>query len=1114
MDTAPEHIDRLNEEILRLIEEERCSEAIRRGIEASVMAQDFFGGSAPEYAEVLFSLAMLHLSVGDGAAAKPLLQKAGQIWEQSLEEHDPDRGEIALGLGMMHEMSGESTEAERFYRVAVEMSEKPVMGHSRSAASYEPRGRLHATSLHRLAEVYESRGDYETAQELHLRGLEARKTTFGRLSRFYLENLSKNSNLYRKLRLRNDEPNFANAAPFLWEALEVLAVNDMCSHPFYADRLDDLGRHYHSRGDFSTAEGLYREAMRVRARSLGADTPLYSLSLDNLAELSVAAGDPHRALELVRQSLRIEDRLVVRALVAKSERLKIAYVRMLYASACKCLSLTIEHFSGDRVAVNMAYELVLSRKAIGDEAAALQNEAVLGNRYPAVSRVASELANLRSGGSETEIAETKSETDTVCLKVCGLLLVTILFFLSSLAFSLRDVEPIEGDKALAVSFQVVILGLLLRVAIKAAMEVEVGEFMHPRQEASHSSLRNARKSQQDRAGRLEQKLSELIAKQNIERKSSGRDISSLASELPRGSALIEFVRYHVFDFIASPAHGELQWTHQNYAAFVLPAGEPESLAIVDLGEASLIDAMVAEFRAATLGEVGVSEGRDITLVRSFPPPSALAEGTRSLFDIVFRPLVPAIGERWRLFIAPDGDLSRLPFELLETPNGRCLLDDFEISYIATGRDLLRFATGSEHPTSEPLILADPDFDLEPALESNRIDLQQCHAQEPPRPGGSRESSVVDLRSLRFKRLPGTRVEGARVGELLSVRPKLGREATRELLAGCRSPSIVHLATHGFFLGDTVASRDRLEVMLSARPWMEEMSLTARREVRSYRILEQFMTRCSTIVFYALFDLADEMPGAEPLPGGLDALADSELENPLRHSGLAFSGAGSLTQDGSSLAEFGILTAADITGLNLLGTELVVLSACDTGLGEVCNGEGVAGLRRAFILAGAQALVMSLWKVDDLATAILMGRFYENLLVRGLGRSTALREAQLYLRDLKISQLREHWLSPEMIEILSADSPDAKDNLLLMARMPENRRPFALPFYWGAFICQGNPYWLEKSGELHGRAESTMALENEGNQTGSLVERICPSCRRVTLVHRGENLYCRRCQRRC
>jgi CHAT domain-containing protein len=147
-----------------------------------------------------------------------------------------------------------------------------------------------------------------------------------------------------------------------------------------------------------------------------------------------------------------------------------------------------------------------------------------------------------------------------------------------------------------------------------------------------------------------------------------------------------------------------------------------------------------------------------------------------------------------------------------------------------------------------------------------------------------------------------------------------------------------------------------------------------------------------------------------------------MENPMLRSGLALAGANTWLKNGDlpEEAEDGLLTAEDVTGLDLLATELVVLSACETGLGQVHVGEGVFGLRRAFVLAGAKTLVMSLWKVPDEQTRELMTDFYGRLLA-GRGRADALREAQLAMKE----------------------------------KYPD-------PFYWGAFICQGDPGPLANS----------------------------------------------------
>jgi CHAT domain-containing protein len=161
----------------------------------------------------------------------------------------------------------------------------------------------------------------------------------------------------------------------------------------------------------------------------------------------------------------------------------------------------------------------------------------------------------------------------------------------------------------------------------------------------------------------------------------------------------------------------------------------------------------------------------------------------------------------------------------------------------------------------------------------------------------------------------------------------GPQATEAALKRTVGPRVLHIATHGFFLGEPDTAVNNATRSINAAP---------------------------------------------------------QIANPLLRSGLAFSGANLRRGDSN---EDGILTALEASGLNLWGTKLVVLSACDTGVGEVRNGEGVYGLRRAFVLAGAESLVMSLWPISDFTTRALMTNYYRNL-KQGLGRGEALRQVQL------------------------------------------------------------------------------------------------------------------------
>ena len=448
--------------------------------------------------------------------------------------------------------------------------------------------------------------------------------------------------------------------------------------------------------------------------------------------------------------------------------------------------------------------------------------------------------------------------------------------------------------------------------------------------------------------------------------------------------MIEYVRLNLFDFRAVPVRGNLQWKPAHYLAFVLLADEPDNVQMIDLGEAESIEWMIARFRSSITGEeeeareqrakpgpketTNVSVRSDRSLlrqaivaatrqVRPADVSTALAENSLgiSLCQALFDPLKPFFDGRTRLFLAPDGELSRLPFEVLPSGDHRRLIDDYQISYLSVGRDLLRYAQNITTHSTGPLVAADPDFDLGSSFAPQF------------NPG------------IPFQHLEGTHREGEAVARLLQVQPVMKDKVLETTIKARQSPKILHFATHGFFLPNIARDPNKEHtgmgmVNLVPESRLEQLSLAA---------------------------------------------------NPLLRSGLALAGANTWFQVGElpEEAEDGLLTAEDVTGLDLLGTELVVLSACETGLGEVRAGEGVFGLRRSFELAGAQTLVMTLWKVPDQQTQELMEDFYRRIL-EGWPRAEALHEAQLAMKK----------------------------------KYPE-------PLYWGAFICQGNPGPLTGDSDL-------------------------------------------------
>jgi CHAT domain-containing protein len=198
----------------------------------------------------------------------------------------------------------------------------------------------------------------------------------------------------------------------------------------------------------------------------------------------------------------------------------------------------------------------------------------------------------------------------------------------------------------------------------------------------------------------------------------------------------------------------------------------------------------------------------------------------------------------------------------------------------------------------------------------------------------------------FPPLPQAEREGEALRELLPDATLLTKgQATKAALGQVRSPKLLHIATHSFFLED------------------QHLTLAGERGAQ------------------ALSD--DPERALQRLEG-----RGVRIKSALLRSGLALAGVNEHKEEDN-----GILTALEVTGLNLWGTKLVALSACDTGVGEVKNGDGVHGLRRALVLAGAETQVMSLWAVSDKATRELMVAYYGRL-KQGQGRGEALRRVQL------------------------------------------------------------------------------------------------------------------------
>ncbi len=379
--------------------------------------------------------------------------------------------------------------------------------------------------------------------------------------------------------------------------------------------------------------------------------------------------------------------------------------------------------------------------------------------------------------------------------------------------------------------------------------------------------------------------------------------------------------------------------------------------IADLGEAHAIDSLVWLVHQEIQRGVDVFMGEDEHGLEK-----QLADVTSRLYELVLAPLEKSATIDAQVFISPDGQLSLLPFEILPLPDGRYAIEQYEFTYLSSGRDLL------EHPEKHPgqvsgaIVVAAPDYDIEQPQSYAQVDPGFGRAVLDRFRGPSDRTGCL---SVPFNQLPGAEKEGQMVSDLFKVGLRdsvvllRGQNASEDSLKHLsHPPRVLHLATHGYF--------------------------------------------CSNASYSDVSKMT---------------------ESPLLYSGLALAGSNRTIENPGNtpkMTEDGILTALEVSGLNLMGTDLVVLGSCRAGVGPVLQGEGVYGLRRAFQLAGARSVIMSMFDVPDMTARDLMTRFYTDWL-SGTTKSKALRNAML----AELKQRRQ-------------------------------QHGAAHPLFWGGFILAGNP----------------------------------------------------------
>ncbi|MFT4741485.1 MAG: CHAT domain-containing protein [Marivirga sp.] len=311
----------------------------------------------------------------------------------------------------------------------------------------------------------------------------------------------------------------------------------------------------------------------------------------------------------------------------------------------------------------------------------------------------------------------------------------------------------------------------------------------------------------------------------------------------------------------------------------------------------------------------------------------------------WEPIASKTAKYDKIYFSPDGIYNQISINsLYNTKTKKYVLEEQNIQLLTNTKDLIAYrakSTSNVALNNAPQLFGFPNYNkgLQEKDNSKQLDASAI-ANNVSMDRGLRGSLSRYIRGNSLVTLlPGTKEEVEKITTLYAENGQrqptlhLSNAADEQQLKAVDNPSVLHIATHGFFLEDSPVNQD------------------------------------------------DD--------------SDKYSQNPLLKSGLIMAGANSFITSGidESTGQDGILTAYEAMNMNLTNTDLVVLSACETGLGDLKNGEGVYGLRRAFFIAGADAIIMSLWSVDDAATQELMSTFYQEWLT-GKSKEQAFIDAQL------------------------------------------------------------------------------------------------------------------------
>ena len=795
-------------------------------------------------------------------------------------------------------------------------------------------------SLSNLAGLYKRMGQYNKALPLYLAALENTEKSLGKDHSSYGIRLNNLAELYESMGQYN------KALPLFLEVLENTEKSFGKDHSEYGIRLNNLAALYWSMGQYNNALPLYLEALKNIEKSLGKDHSSYGISLNNLATLYEIMGQYNKALPLYLEALKITKKSLGKDHSSYSIRLNnLAGLYRTMGQYNKAIPLYQEALKNTKKSLgkdHSEYGNILNNMALLYR--------TMGQYNKALPLYIEGIENINQNINQnfTFLSENEKE---LYLKTISYNFKTFNSFALQHKNKFLDISIHVFDNTLTNKGILLKSSTAMRTAILSSSDPAlINKFDHwlsiNRQIAILYSTEISKRAQdpielEEQATTIERQLVRGSQEFSNYRNQQNTTWLDVQKRLKPNEAAIEFIS---FDFYNK------DWTDTTYycALLVKPDSDhPEMITLfTEQKYENIINSSVNSEDANLVAQLyGKKRG-----FHSLTSNNTYTNYADSLYSLIWSKIDPYLDRVETVYYSPSGLLHNISFAAIPYNDSLLLSDKYELVYVASTGNIVNKTPQKDINEFNITLYGGLNYDIDTnAMLASAVSYNIDNLL------AKRSITIIDsTRGGNWNYLHGTLDEAESIESMFennNISTKMytannGIEESFKSLSGRNSPEIIHLATHGFFFPDP----------------------------------------------------KKEMPDDRSLIIG-DNQVFKESDNPLIRSGLIMAGA-NLAWNGETIPEGiddGILTAYEVSGLDLYNTELVVLSACETGLGDIKGSEGVYGLQRSFKMAGVDNLIMSLWQVPDKETSEFMQLFYQNLLAKqSIG--VAFRNAQKGMKE--------------------------------------------------------------------------------------------------------------------